>query len=349
MIQNMVPVHILSGFLGSGKTTLLNTLLKSPLLARTAVVINEFGQTGLDHLFVEGRQDSIVELSNGCLCCTIRGELAQTLQSLPVEAIDRVLVETTGLADPGPVLQAVLSLSVAGGQFALGGLVVLLDALNGPQQLAQQNEAALQIALADLVVITKLDLVPQEQENRRVEQLRGLVRSHNPTVDLLRNNELTPQLFLGAGTAISGRVVPAPPGLDHHHHDVSRHGENIRSTVLRAPKPLPMRALEMFCELLTSAHAENLLRLKGIVAIEGEAMPIVVHAIHGVMHEPQFLSHWPDDDHTTRIVVVLRDMDPAFVERLFAGFANLGGVGIPDRAALLDNPLAVPGARLHRQ
>ncbi len=347
MSSHKIPVHVLSGFLGSGKTTLLNRLLGSPLFARTAVVINEFGETGLDHLFIEGRQDAIIELSNGCLCCTIRGELAQTLQDLPFEGIDRVLVETTGLADPAPVLQAILSVSKAGERFGPGGLVVLVDALNGPQQVLQQTEAALQIALADLVVLTKLDLVPVADLAQRLDALAAMVRSLNPAAAMVQSADLTAQQFLDSGNSISAGAAPHEGHHAHHHghHDVSRHGENIRSTVLRCSKPLPMRAVEMFCELLASAHADKLLRLKGIVCVEGETRPVAIHAIHGVVHEPQFLAAWPDEDHTSRIVVILRDMEPQFVERLFAGFANLGGVDTPDRAALMDNPLAVPGAR----
>lgn len=338
-----VPVHVLTGFLGAGKTTFLNELLRHPGFSRTAIIVNEFGETGLDHLFIEGREDGVVELSNGCLCCTIRGELASTLAALPHERIDRVIVETTGLADPGPVLQASIGLDF----YRPGGLVTLADALNAPLQLDEQEEARRQAALADLLIVTKLDLVPPEARDGRFGEVAQRLRGLNPAAPILRREdaELSPALF----DALP--VSPAPQAHGHHHdhhhhgHDVSRHGERIRSVVLRHDRPMPRRAVDAFCELLTSAHAAPLLRMKGLVAIEDRRGPLVIHAIHGLLHEPDQRDEWPDADHSTRIVVILQDLDPEFVRRLFAGFANLPMADTPDRAALVDNPLSIPGFR----
>lgn len=341
--MSAIPVHIVTGFLGAGKTTFLNALLKHPGFARTALVINEFGETGLDHLFIEGREDGVVELSNGCLCCTIRGELSATLDGLPHERIDRVIVETTGLADPGPVLQA--AMGVEG--FAPGGLVTLACALNAPLQLDTHEEARRQIALADLVIVTKLDLIPVAEREAAFDGLARRVRSLGPSARVIARDEasLSPQLF----DELPVRLPAVSHGHDHHHHhhhhDVTHHGDSIRSAVLRADRPMPRRAIEAFCELLGSAHAASLLRLKGLVAVEGQSGPLVLHGVHGLFHEPQQLAQWPDEDRETRIVVILQDMDPDFVRRLFAGFANMPMTDTPDREALTRNPLAVPGFR----
>jgi G3E family GTPase len=346
MKRKLLPVYVLSGFLGSGKTTLLNNLLKSPQFSRTAVIINEFGVTGLDHLFLSAAEDQIVELSNGCICCTLRGELASALAGLPVDAFDRVVVETTGLADPGPVIQGILTAAKAGHPFVPAGLIVLLDALNGPSQLASQPEAATQLALADLVAITKLDMVPDAEAADRRLAMEAQVRSHNATARILAIRDLSPARFLDTAADVSAGILPDLGGLvATHGHDSSRHGRDIKATVLRSERPLTLQAIEAFCELLTSAHASHLLRLTGIVAIEGSGRPLVVHAVHGVWHPSQWLDQWPDADATTKVVVVLRGMDAEFVERLFAGFANLPKVDLPDRQSLLENPLAIPGMR----
>ena len=353
MVSDAIPVCVVSGFLGAGKTSFLNRLLGHEGFARTAVIINEFGETGLDHLFIEGREDGIVELSNGCLCCTIRGELATTLDSLPRERIDRVIVETTGLADPGPVLQAVMAVPA----YRHGGLVTLVDALNAPLQIERQEEARRQVALADLLIVTKLDMLEGADRESRSAEIRTLLRGLNPVAPVIDREQaaLSPALIDGLGQAIvlshdfeSRHGRHAPHAHDHHHghgHDVSRHGDDIRSLVLRHGGKLPRRVVEAFCELLGSAHSASLLRLKGLVAIEGEAGPLVIHGIHGVFHEPVQLDRWPDGDEATRIVVILQGMDPDFVRRLFAGFVGRPAVDTPDRAALMDNPLAIPGFR----
>ncbi len=342
-LQSRIPVHVVTGFLGSGKTTLLNDILRHDGFARTAVIINEFGETGLDHLFIEGREDGIVELSNGCLCCTIRGELAQTLDALPDGRIDRVIVETTGLADPVPVLQAIIANPTVAARFEAATVMTIADALNLPRQLASHREARLQVSLADLLVVTKLDMVPAREREARRDEIMALLRALNPAAPIVLRDEvpLSPALFDLA--APGARDIAQPSGHHHHHHDVNRHGDTIRSVVLRTERPMPREAAEMFCDLMTSAHCDHLLRLKGLVAIEGEKGPLLVHAIHGVMHEPRQLPNWPGGVAGTRVVVILDGLDPAFVERLFAGFANVALPDTPDRAALVGNPLSIPG------
>ncbi len=346
-----IPVHILTGFLGAGKTTFLNDLLKDETFSKTAVIVNEFGETGLDHLFIRGREDAVIELSNGCLCCTIRGELADTLAVLPDEGIDRVIVETTGLADPVPVLQAIIADPRISPRFEAASLVTLVDALNAPVQLDEHMEAVRQVALSDLLLVTKLDMAPEEDRAARRHAIETRLRALNAAAPILERGalDLSPAL-LDPLRLRAAALLPSAQHDDHHHHDhgshqhdVSRHGEHIRSVVLRSDRPMPRRALDAFCELLASAHSAHLLRLKGLVSIEGEQGPLIVHGIHGVFHEPEQRGEWPDADHSTRIVVIIRDMDPDFVARLFAGFANLPRIDTPDRAAMLDNPLAIGG------
>ena len=336
-----IPVHVITGFLGSGKTTLLNQLLRHDGFGRTAIIINEFGQTGLDHLFIEGREDGIFELSNGCLCCTIRGELAHTLLSLPMQGIDNVIVETTGLADPVPVLQAIISHPQVADRFEAASLTCLVDVLNGFQQLHEHQEARLQVALADQIIVTKLDMLTAGEQAPQLEKLKAALQGHNSRSPIIAKAELVlgPAMF----KASSNRILHQLPSPLNHHHDVNRHGENIRTTILANAQPMPAQAIEMFCKLLTSAYAPHLLRLKGLASVEGCNGPLVLHAIHGVLHEPKALEKWPDADHSTRIVVILRDLDPDLVKRLFAGFANVPQADAPDRQALIDNPLAIAG------
>jgi G3E family GTPase len=359
-----IPVHVLTGFLGSGKTTFLNELLKGPGFERTAVIINEFGETGLDHLFLEGREEGVFELSNGCLCCTIRSELAATLLSLPQDRIDRVLVETTGLADPVPILQSIIGSHAVSSLFEIAGMITIVDSLNVVEQMAAHREARLQVALADLLIVTKLDMLdPVARSERANLVVRGL-RALNPLAKVLMRDQFTPSaaiLDLAAGQALAAGLAEAGRSgdghghghahghghghrhVDHHHHDVNRHGDRIRSAVLTMSRPMRRQAIEMFCELMTSAHASSLLRLKGLVAIEGSERPLVIHAVHGVFHEPRQLDRWPDDNRETRIVVILEDLDPDFVRRLLSAFADIPTTDMPDSEALINNPLGIPG------
>ncbi len=264
---------------------------------------------------------------------------------MPAGRIDRVIVETTGLADPVPVLQAIIANPPVAARFEAATLLTMVDALNLPRQLASHREARMQVSLADLLVVTKLDMVPADQREARRAEVVALLRALNPAAPIALRGEvpLSPALFDLAAPA--AREIAQPPAHHHHHHDVNRHGDNIRSVVLRTDRPMPRGAAEMFCELMTSAHGDHLLRLKGLVAIEGEKGPLLVHAIHGVMHEPRQLANWPGEVPGTRLVVILDGLDPAFVERLFGGFANVALPDTPDRDALVANPLAIPGYR----
>jgi G3E family GTPase len=364
------PLTVFTGFLGAGKTTLLNRLLRAPELADCLVLINEFGEIGLDHLLVESVAGDMVVMTSGCLCCTIRGDLVSTLEDLLRTrdngrmAFNRVVIETTGLADPAPVLHTIMYHPYLMLRFRLDGVVTLVDAVNGGMSLDRHPEAVKQAAVADRLVITKTDLVANDSA---LAALRKRLSRLNPTalqLDAARGEAVAAKLFdIGLydpekkapnvrrwlnAEAIADRTPTHHGHDDHDHahdsrpHDVNRHDARIRAFALRHTEPLPPAAVDMFLELLRNAHGAHLLRVKGIIALADDpARPLVVHGVHHVFHPPVRLEAWPDEDHITRIVFILYDMEPAFIEAMWKAFANVAAADTPDRAALTDNPLQI--------
>jgi G3E family GTPase len=356
-----IPLSVLTGFLGAGKTSLLNRLLQDPALAGTAVIINEFGEIGLDHLLVKAIDDNMVLLQSGCLCCTMRGDLVAALENLLRDldngrvSFQRVILETTGLADPAPVLQTAMAHPYLVMRYRLDGVITVIDAVNGGATLDAHLEAVKQVAVADRIVLTKTDLI--DTAARRVANDALLARLHalNPAAPVLdaAAGEAGPEHLLACGLFNPARKIPdvnrwlaeeayADAGhSDHgHHHDPNRHDERIRAFTLATDKPIPGATFEMFIDLVRSLHGPKLLRLKGIVKIaETPETPLVIHGVQHIMHPPSYLEGWPDADQRTRLVLITRDLEPQAVTRLFDAFLNRSAPDQPDRAALLDNPL----------
>jgi G3E family GTPase len=358
---------VLTGFLGAGKTTLLNRLVTDPALAGTAVIINEFGEIGLDHLLVKPISDNIVLLQSGCLCCTLRGDLVDALEQL-LRDLDngravfrRVILETTGLADPAPVLQTAMAHPYLVMRYRLDGVIAVVDAVNAAATLDAHMESVKQVAVADRIVLTKTDLIDTAERRRSKEILIERLRALNPAAPILdaAANEATPARLVACGLFDPDRKIPdvkrwlaaeayAEQAAAHshhdHHHDVNRHDERIRAFSFAAEAAIPAAMLEMFLDLLRSVHGENLLRLKGIVKLkETPASPLVIHGVQHIFHPPVRLPRWPDADERTRIVLITRDLDPRAVQKLFDAFLGAGAPDRADRDALLDNPLVAFG------
>lgn len=330
-----IPVGLLTGFLGSGKTTLLNRWLREPALSNAAVIVNEFGDIGIDHTLIASSNDNTIELSTGCLCCTVQGDLVETLRQLldkrrqgVVRAFDRVVIETTGMADPGPVLQALMTFPVASG-YRLAQVITTVDGVNGVATLDGFAESIKQVAVADQLVVTKMDLTDPQQARALQLQLKAL----NPgaTVSWATASEV-PCLEVLTDLDVYAAATPAPAVRRwlnaEAHSDNARyrpigapalpsHGDGIETFSLVYDEPLVWQELAAWLDALVMAHGDDLLRVKGILNIAGESHPIVVHAVQRLFHPPAPLAEWPYEDRRSRLVFITRGLDRAFVESIF--------------------------------
>jgi G3E family GTPase len=352
-----IPVSLLTGFLGSGKTTLLNRLLGRPDMGETAVLINEFGEIGLDHLLVQKVDDAVVLLNSGCLCCTVRGDLADALRDLfikrykgEIPKFQRVLIETTGLADPAPILHALIMDPVLANMYRLDGVITTVDAVNGARQLDANRESVKQAAVADRIVVTKSDIADATTIGALTARLDAL----NPAAPKLtaRHGDLAPAALFGAGLFDPDLKIPDVKrwlnaeayaadghrnGDDHGHRhehdhgeggrtrlDVNRHDDHIRAFCMTVDRPIVWNAFVGWLDALLVDHAERLLRIKGILNVEGEERPVAIHGVHHVFHPPVPLPAWDGPDRRSRIVVIARDLDRELVEGSLRAYQAAG-------------------------
>jgi G3E family GTPase len=340
--ETLLPVNLITGFLGSGKTTLLNRLLKSPALTNTAVLVNEFGEVGLDHLLIEALDTETVILQSGCVCCTIRGDLAGAMRDLfskrergLVPRFDRLAIETTGLADPAPIVSTLLAEPVLRHHFRLGNIITTVDALNGALHLAENPEAARQVAVADRLVITKTDLADPDA----VAELQAELRRLNPSApirDAIRDRCAPDDLMASDVYDPSTKSAEVRHWLDEeahrvaaqaHRHDRNRHARDIHAFCVAFDHPLDWTAFGIWLTMLLHTHGQSVLRVKGILNVVDVATPVVIHGVQHVVHPPAHLTRWPDGDSRSRIVFIVRGLDQSAIERSLAAFNHLANAG----------------------
>ena len=335
-----IPISVLTGFLGSGKTTLLSRLLRDPAISDTAVVINEFGEVGLDHMLVESSSDDVIVMDSGCLCCTIRSDLVDTLRSLfrrrvtsEIPDFSRLVIETTGLADPAPILHTLMTDPLLSARYRLDAVITTVDGVNAFNQLDTQFEPIKQAAVADRLLITKRDLIDEDKTAALTERLRAI----NPAAPIhpIMQGAVDPDTLFGAGLYDPETKSPdvarwlkeeayAAAHDDHHHHheDVNRHDDLIRSFCLTSETRMPWDAFADWMEALISTHGEALLRIKGILHVTDTDNPVAVHGVQHIFHPPAMLDAWPDDDRRSRIVMITRDLNREPVEQMFRAFVE---------------------------
>lgn len=341
----LLPVTLLTGFLGSGKTTLLNQLIRH--LPRTAVVMNEFGDVSLDHDLLEKMEGPIAVLSGGCVCCTVSGSLSPTLKNLymarergDIPKFERIVIETTGIADPAPILDTLLNDPWVRMRFRMDGVVTTVDAVLGDAQLDSYFEAVRQVAVADRIILTKTDLASPaglatlqsrlSELNPAAEQLTavkgemdfsqildlGLFNARDKTPDVQK--WLNEQRYKPVSTTLIGKPKAEDDGHDHR----------IRSFSVIIDEPIPLAGLVSALEMLVSFRSEYLLRFKAIVNIAGKDKPTVLHGVQHVLYPEADLDHWPTEDRRSRFVFIVRDLEPEFVGKVLADFSQAASAGL---------------------
>ncbi len=348
--EEPLALSVLTGFLGSGKTTLLKQLLQHPAMDETAVIVNEFGEIGLDHLLVESSQEDIVLMNSGCLCCTVRGDLVETIRKLykkrlmkEVPAFKRLVIETTGLADPAPILQTLMTDPFLSERFRLDGVITTVDALNGNSTLDNHPESVKQVAVADRLLVTKTDMAAERKDSDLLQRIKAL----NPTaaIQQVSFGKINPADLFNAGLynpetksldvqkwlkAEAFEETSHGHHHDHdddhhghghaHHHDVNRHDDKVHAFCLTHDKPIDWDQMNSWIDMLITLYGNNILRIKGILNVEGDKNPIVIHGVQHVFHPPVMLESWPDEDRRSKLVFIVRDLKRDMFDETFRAF-----------------------------
>lgn len=358
-----LPVSVITGFLGSGKTTLLKHLLAHPDMGETAVIINEFGEIGLDHLLVEKSEDDTVLLESGCLCCTIRGDLIDAMRRLfkrrhkgEIPPFKRLVIETTGLADPAPILHTLMQDPVLTSVYRLDGVIATVDVVNGDTQMDRQRESVKQAAVADRLLLTKADL----SDETKIAALEARLKRLNPAAPIYRvaHGEVDPAALFNAGLYnpesksldvqrwLREEAYTAPHadahghghGHDHHHHDhdhahdhehgldVNRHDAHIRAFCITRDQPLDWAKFCAWIDMITTTQGPDLLRIKGLLHVTGEDQPVAIHGVQHLFHPPVLLPSWPSEDRRSKLVFITRDLDQAMLTDSLNAFLEDGAV-----------------------
>jgi len=331
----LVPVNVVTGFLGSGKTTLLQRLLAAPSLTETAVLVNEFGEVGLDHQLLQNVAESTLLLDNGCICCAIRGDLQDSLRSLlsqrergQIPYFRRVVIETSGLADPVPIAYTVLAEPVLQHHYRLGSIVTTVDAVNAPAQLRDYPESVKQVAVADRLIVTKGDLADPQNAASLHAQLRQLNASA-PILDAASDAAaatalLTDDIYDDAGKA--REIARWRDGADDDAGDAfaHSHADDVHSFALTFDRPLDWSAFGIWLTMLLHRHGEHVLRVKGLLNVAEVPTPVLLNSVQHIVHPPSHLEAWPDADRRSRLVFIVRGLSQQKIEASLAAFNRLG-------------------------
>ena len=325
-MDNKRPVFVITGFLGSGKTTLLNQLVNHAEMKDTAVIINEFGEVGIDHLLIESSFEDAVLLKNGCLCCTIRGDLLDTLETLAsrqeqgdIPSFSRVVIETTGLADPAPILQTLMQDPVITARYRLSSIVTTIDTVNGSAQLRDNPEAVKQAAIADLLLLNKTDIADEQSVTNLTSELNAL----NPTSEkrIVLNGEIDSTAIFGRQDFnLQSKQINVEDWLGRnfenhaHNHDSNRHDHEISTFCISKNTPLPWPQVKQWLQAIISLRGQDVLRVKGIIELEGLAKPVAIHGVQHTFHDPVILKDWQNSKPRSNIIFIGRNLIKAEFE-----------------------------------
>jgi len=335
-----IGISVLTGFLGSGKTTILTSLIKQKQMANAAIIINEFGEVGLDHDLIETTDENVIELQNGCICCTIQDDLKTTLLNLlkkmekgEISPFNHVIIETTGLADPVPIIHTLMTSLDLQRIYSIDGVITVVDAINGDSTYNAHEEAVKQTAFADIIILSKTDIADKEKVNSLTKRIKAI----NPKVTIIESdkNSLSVSKLLGLNdynpqnkdwNVREWLDIEKNKSSNHshyhhdhhnHEHDVNRHGDNIETFAMVTSQPVSMTAVNFFLELLMSQMGENILRIKGILNIKGQSYPAVIHGVQHIFHPLEWLGKWPSEDKQSRLVFITKNIKKDIIDDLF--------------------------------